>query len=90
MLHHKNVFAVHGGPVATLTIPVAVLIAAPVSIVPVGIGMDHCGVGSGLDCGSSSSGMNRVSGCSVGRGGCASVRDRSPYHSRVQSTRCPG
>src|SRR5258708_7004489 len=52
--HHKNVFAVHDGPVATLTIPVAVLVSAPVSIVPIGIGMDHCGAGSGLDCGSGS------------------------------------
>jgi hypothetical protein len=70
--HHKNVFAVHDGPVATLPIPVAVLVGAPVSVVPVGIGMDHCGAGSGLDCGSGS-GVDRVGACGVGRRSCASL-----------------
>jgi hypothetical protein len=70
--HHKNVFAVHDRPVAPLPIPVAVLVGAPVSVVPVGIGMDHCGVGSGLDCGSGS-GVDRVGVCDVGRRVCASL-----------------
>jgi hypothetical protein len=76
------VSAGHGGPVATLTIPVAVLIGAPVSIVPIGIGMDHCGAGSGLDCGSgagsgldcgSGSGVDRLGVCGVSRRSCASL-----------------
>jgi hypothetical protein len=70
--HDKNVSAVYNGPVATLPIPVAVLVGAPVSVVPVGVGMHHCGTGSGLDRGSGS-GVDRIGVCDVSRRVCASL-----------------